>query len=105
MKRRQRLKRKSFLPGAENLESRIAPSADIGINVGPNASGGDPIWTDLHNGATSWKPLSGTSLALSADGYPLANASVNFDTQYYPNGSYEFSFTAPGLSHSPAPVN
>ena len=97
MRRRQRLKWRNFLPGAENLESRIAPSMDIGINVGPNLSNtGDPIWTDLHNEATSWTPLSGSSLALSTDGYPLADASVNFDTANYPAGNYEFSFTGSG---------
>ena len=94
---RRRLRRRNFLPGAEILEGRLVLSAQIGVNVSGNIDyNNDPIWTDLHNLASSWAPLSGSSLALTADGYPLANASVNFATENYPDGNYEFSYTGAG---------
>ena len=97
MRHQQRRRRTKFLPGAESLEPRIALSMAIGVNLSPNSPyNGDPIWTDLHNLATAWVPLSGSSLALSADGYPLANAAVSFSTQNYPDGDYEFSYTGAG---------
>ncbi len=56
----------------------------------------DPLWTDLHNLASPWVPASGSTLALTADGYPLANASTYFSLENYPAGNYQFSYTGSG---------
>ena len=94
---RKQLRRRNFRPNAEYLESRITPSVPVGVNLDSNSIyNGDPIWTDLHNLSSNWTPLSGSTLALSADGYPLANASVKFTTTNYPNGTYGFSYTGAG---------
>ena len=94
---RRQSRRRNFQPQPEVLESRIALSAQIGVNLNFNTIwNDDPIWTDLRNLATNWTPLSGTSLALSTDGYPLANASVKFATINYPDGTYGFSYTGAG---------
>ena len=97
MRGQKRPRRRNLIPAAERLEPRITLSAEIGVNLGPNTEwNNDPIWTDLHNLASSWTPLSGSSLALSPDGYPLANAAVAFATENYPDGNYEFSYTGAG---------
>lgn len=97
MKRRTTSRRRNFLPEAEGLEPRIALSAEVGVNLDFNsANADDPIWTDLHNLAYGWTPASGSSVALTADGYPLANASTSFITLNYPDGTYGFSFTGAG---------
>jgi hypothetical protein len=90
-------RRRHFRPAAEALESRIALSAQAGVNLSANSVyGNDPIWTDLHNLATSWVPLTGSTLTLSPDGYPLVSASVTFALENYPSGNYEFSYTGTG---------
>ena len=49
------------MPRTEGLESRIALSADIGVNLNVNANyNHDPIWTDLHNLAGGWSQISGS---------------------------------------------
>ena len=94
---RRQSHRRSFRPQPDILESRIALSGDLGIGIYENASWTNaPVWTNLRNLATSWLPASGSSLALSLDGYPLANASVKFATINYPNGTYGFSYTGAG---------
>ncbi len=95
--RRRRPRRHTLRPGAERLEPRIAPSADIGINLDFNADYNlDPIWTDLHNLASpnGWVPVSGTTgVPVTADGYPLVDASVYMRVDNYPAGNYQFSYT------------
>jgi hypothetical protein len=93
----RRTNRHGFVPRGESLEPRIVLSAEVGINLDLNASyNNDPIWTDLHNLASKWYPSSGSTVALTADGYPLANASTSFVTANYPNGTYGFSYTGSG---------
>ncbi len=95
--RRRQTRRNALRPAAEALEPRIALSADIGINLDFNESGdGNPMWTDLHNLSGAWGSTSGSTLSLSADGYPLANASTWFNATNYPAGNYEFSYTGAG---------
>jgi hypothetical protein len=92
--RRRPNRRHAFRAASEPLESRIALSADIGVNLDVNNAGVDnPIWTDLHNLAGSWVPASGSTVASSADGYPLANASTYFNADNYPAGNYQFSYS------------
>jgi hypothetical protein len=94
---RKQPRRRKFRPVTEVLEPRITMSAEVGINLNFNASyNGDPIWTDLHNLSTNWSPLTGSKLALTADGYPLANALVYFNTANYAEGTYGFSYTGTG---------
>ena len=80
--------------------ARTALSGDpIGINLSSNANYvHNPIWTDLHNlsAIAPWFPLSGTTVALTADGYPLADAKTWFDGVNYPAGTYAFSYTGTG---------
>ena len=95
MRKPKRSRRRTFLPLAERLEPRIALSGQIGVNLDYNfGSNSDPIWTDLHNLAYSWTPLSGTAaVPLTPDGYPLVAASTGFNANNYPDGTYGFSFT------------
>jgi hypothetical protein len=95
--RRRPSRHRAIRPTAEGLEPRMMLSADIGVNLEPNSTGADnPIWTDLHNLASPWVPLSGSTVSLSPDGYPLADASTTFDAVDYPAGNYEFSYTGAG---------
>ena len=81
-------------PGAEGLEPRIVLSAQIGVSLDFNTwYAYNPIWTDLHNLASTWTPA---GVALTADGYPLANASTQFAVINYPAGNYQFSYTGGG---------
>src|SRR5262249_50278555 len=96
--RRHLPRRHALRPVAEGLEPRIALSADIGINLGFNSVYNlDPIWTDMHNLAGTWSPLSGsTSVPLTADGYPLTNAYIGYKSTNAPAGNYQFSYTGSG---------
>jgi hypothetical protein len=98
MTSRFRQRRNAFRPEPEGLEPRIAlSSAQIGINLDGNYWGdGSPIWTDLRNQSTGWSATNGSTLALTADGYPLADASTSFDAIGYPSGDYQFSYTGSG---------
>ena len=105
MRRRVRMRRRSFQPGAESLEPRIALGAQIGVSLDfNNGNNDDPIWTDLHNVAFKWTALpsssggssSSTTVPLTADDYPLVNASIVINTANYPAGDYEFSYTGAG---------
>ena len=73
-------------------------SAEIGVSLQGNAVEGiSPMWTDLHNLAVAWKPISGsTSVPLTADGYPLTDAQTYFAVTNYPVGNYQFSYTGGG---------
>jgi hypothetical protein len=97
--RRRQPRRHAFRPGADGLERRIAPSADIGVNLDANSNfNGNPIWTDLHNLASEyqWRPLAGSTVSLTANGYPLADAWTSINAQNYPSGNYQFSYTGSG---------
>ena len=95
MKRQSR--RRRFQPQSEVLEHRIALSGNIGVGVYENNWWTSAeVWTNVRNLAETWQPVSGSSVALSPDGYPLANATVNFATINYPDGTYGFSFTGSG---------
>ena len=97
-RRRQPRRHHAFRPVAECLEPRIALSAEIGVSLEVNSVLSiSPIWTDLHNLAGAWKPISGsTSVPLTADGYPLADAQTYFAVTNYPVGNYQFSYTGGG---------
>ena len=94
MKYRRTTRPRNFRPLTEALEPRIALSAAIGVGLETNSPyNADPIWTDLANLSLPWAPATGSSLALTATGYPLANASVNIAAAGYPAGNYQFSYT------------
>ncbi len=97
-RRRQPRRRNPFRPVAECLEPRIALSAEVGVSLDQNSIYSlNPIWTDLHNLASPWKPISGSaSVPLTADGYPLINAQTYFSVANYPVGNYQFSYTGGG---------
>ncbi len=98
---RQRSRRKNYLRNAEHLEPRIVLNGAIGVNLDFNESyNNDPIWTDLHNLAeSSWAALPpNTSVSLTADDYPLVNASISFNLDNYPDGDYGFSYTGAGTA-------
>src|SRR5262249_23640268 len=99
MKRPQR--RKVFRPRAEGLESRIALSDNVGVNLDFNSvytSNSNPMWVDVHNGARGWgTPGDGwdpsPSIPLTPDNYPLANAEAVVNLVNYPDGNYQLSYT------------
>jgi hypothetical protein len=96
LRKPRRLRRSSFLPLAEHLESRVALSAQVGVNL---TASNDPIWTDLHNlTINSWTALSSSSatVPMTSDDYPLVNASISFNLTNYPSGDYGFSYTGGG---------
>ena len=102
MRKQRRSRPRNFFPAAEGLEPRVLLSSNIGINLDSNNPyANDPIWTDLRNLAFQWEPPSRTigwtnpdpSIPLTADDYPLANATTSFNMANYPDGNYEFSYT------------
>ena len=101
MRKPERPRRRTFLPLAERLESRIALSAEVGVSLNSNSVyDNDPIWNDLHNLVYgSWVANApNTTVPLTADGYPLVAATINFELSNYPNGNYGFSYTGAGTA-------
>ena len=98
MRGQKRPRRRNLIPAAERLEPRIALSAEIGVNLGPNTEwNNDPIWTDLHNLASSWTPTHGLkpcSEPPTAILWQMPRSA--FATENYPDGNYEFSYTGAG---------
>ena len=80
------------MPRAPDRPERTTSASISTITTRRAISSGSTCTTSRNPGL----PLSGTSLALTADGYPLANAATSFVTTDYPAGDYEFSYTGAG---------
>jgi hypothetical protein len=55
----------------------------------------DMMWVDVRNLFSAWSPLNNPNgtVPLTADGYPLANATTLTNLKGYPDGIYHLSFT------------
>jgi hypothetical protein len=91
--------RRARRPSIEALEGRYLLDAGIGIGISGNAPySADGAWVDVRNLFGPWGSYSNpsqpaTGLPLTADGYPLSNASTATPLFGYSGGTYTLTYT------------
>lgn len=90
--------RSAYAPSLETCEARLLMTGYNGINIGGNGGlSTSNMWVDIAKTFGAWgvsgKPyMANPSLALSAQGYPLADASTDTIDSGSPNGVYQLSY-------------
>jgi hypothetical protein len=94
----RRKRRTTLAPRIEACEPRALLSGGYtGINIGANSPAStEGMWVDVAKTFSAWYPSGSTTLPLTPQGYPLANAYAFSSVAGSPDGAYQLSFQGTG---------